>query len=486
MSEPLKICFAASEVSPYAKTGGLADVARALPRELQRRGHDVRVFMPLHGTIDREAHVLKPVEFAQEMRIRQGATEYVCSLWTAAEPSGRMPYFVDCPPLFHRDGIYSSGEDEGHRFALFSRAVIESCQRMGWSPNLFHCNDWHTALLPLLLKTVYEWDQLFHRSKTLLTIHNIGSQGAFPAGIVDALGLGEWRQLFDQREMAAGAINFLRTGLIHADVISTVSPSYAREIQTADYGMGLQEVLRARRESLIGILNGVDYDEWNPDSDPLIPHHFSAEELEGKQLNKRALIEQAGLADGAETPLIGIVSRLAHQKGFDLCFDVLPRLIPATGLRLVALGTGESVYEEFFQGLHDRFPGHVAYYRGYSEQLAHLIEAGSDMFLMPSRYEPCGLNQMFSMRYGTIPIVRRTGGLADSVQLFDRSSGNGTGFVFDHFNTAALRFALDYALTTYSKQALWQRLIQNAMRQDYSWALQAARYVDLYTRVARA
>ena len=482
MQSRLKICFAASEVTPFAKTGGLADVAAALPRQLHAAGHEVRTFLPLHSVIDPREYGLQTVDFLQNVSVKLDWRTVTFSVWTAPMPHSDLAvYFVDCPELFHRPQLYTSDPDEPRRFALFSRAVIECCQRMGWAPDVIHCNDWHTALIPLLLRTVYAWDRLFGTTRTALTIHNIGYQGVFSAGWIDELGLGEWRHLFDQDDVRSGRVNFLRTGLIYADVITAVSPTYAREIRTPKYGMGLEDLLNSRAPRLVGILNGVDYDEWSPERDRFIPHRYSRRRLEGKTKTKRYLLGQLGLDTDAAAPLLGVVSRLVPQKGFDLCFPVLPELLVTTPLRIAILGTGDSSYEEFFQWLHRRFPDRAVYYRGYNEELAHLIEAGSDMFLMPSRYEPCGLNQLFSLRYGTPPIVRRTGGLADSVTQFDPRSGEGTGFVFEHFTPDGLRWALGMALETYGRPMLWRQLVRNAMAQDFSWARQAERYIELYS-----
>jgi starch synthase len=484
MASALKICYAASEVAPFAKTGGLADVSAALPRQLHRTGHDVRVFMPLYSTIDRTGHDFHRVDFAQNVEVRLGWKTYAFSLWTAPLPgSGPAVYFVDCPELYLRPEIYTSDSDEPQRFALLGRAVFESCQRMGWAPDVLHANDWHTALLPLLRRTVYEWDHLFRKTRTVVAIHNIGYQGLFPAEVIADLGLSEWRHLFDQEDLAAGRVSFLKTGLIYADLVTTVSPTYAREIQTDGYGMGLAALLRARAESLIGILNGVDYDEWSPEKDRFIPHRFSRKRLAGKKKNKRYLLESLGLGKDAEPPLVGVVSRLVEQKGFDLCVPLLPEVLATSDLRMSVLGSGERKYEEFFTWLQDRFPQRVVFYRGHNNELAHLIEAGADMLLMPSRYEPCGLNQMFSLRYGTIPIVRKTGGLADSVRAFDPETGEGTGFVFDHFSPEGLRWALELALSTFRDRPAWKQLVANAMAQNHSWENQADRYVEVYSRL---
>ncbi len=484
MSASLKVCFAASEVAPFAKTGGLADVAAALPAELGRQGHDVRVFLPFYGSIHAERHGLERVGFIQDVPVRLGEREHRFHLWTAPLPGADVrAYFVECRELYHRERFYTQDEDEPVRFALFCRAVLESCQRMGWGPDVVHANDWHAALLPLLLRTVYEWDALFRDTRSLVTIHNIGYQGTFPAAWIQALGLGDFAHLFDQDDLRAGRVNFLRTGLLYAHVVSTVSPTYAREIRTPELGMGLDGLLRAREETLVGILNGVDYGIWSPERDELIPHRYSRKRPEGKRKNKVRLLEEAGLAPGEEAPLFGIVSRLAHQKGFDLCEDVLPGFLAAEDARLVVLGTGEARYETFFRRLAERFRGRVAYLAAYSEEVSHRIEAGADLFLMPSRYEPCGLNQMFSLRYGTIPVVHRTGGLADTVTTFDPETGEGNGVAFEHFTPAGLSWALRYAVELYRDPAARKRVIANAMACNWSWETQAAEYVALYRRM---
>jgi len=485
MAAPYSICFASSEIAPFAKTGGLADVTAALAKHLHRRGHDVRPFLPFYGAVAREGRAFHPVEFARDVPVPLGARTVRFTLWTAPlGPDGPPVYLVECPEMFARPRIYSEDWDEPERFVLFSRAVLESCQRMGWAPDVFHCHDWHTALVPLLLRTLYGWDSLFRRSRTLLTIHNIGYQGVWGTDRLDALGLAPWAERFDASERHAGRINFLRTGIEQADLLSTVSPTHAREIQTDEYGMGLGAVLRARARHLVGILNGIDEDEWDPSRDRFLPHPYSSRRLAGKAHNKADLIRAMGLTSPDGAPLAGIVSRLIPQKGFDLCVPVLPEVLARSDLRLVVLGSGEARYEGFFEALRRRAPGRVGFYRGYHEELAHRIEAGADLFLMPSQYEPCGLNQMFSQTYGTIPVVRRTGGLADSVEPWDPSAGTGTGFVFEHYTADGLRWALARALDTWRDRAAWRRLVRNAMAQDFSWTSRTDRYLELYARLA--
>jgi starch synthase len=318
-----------------------------------------------------------------------------------------------------------------------------------------------------------------------MTIHNIGYQGVVGAVAGGELLAGAGIELLHQEELRAGRINMLRHGLLYADLLTTVSPSYAREIQTAEYGMGLEDTLRARSDSLLGILNGVDYEEWDPRVDRWLPRHFGAAQLGVKAGLKQEFLARLGLAAAERRPLIGMVSRLATQKGFDLLITALPKLLATRDFNLAVLGTGEPQYEAFFTALEQQHPGRVHFKRGYSDELAHWIEAASDMFLMPSHYEPCGLNQMYSLRYGTVPIVRRTGGLADSVQHFDVATGLGTGIVFNDYNDIAVSWAIGHALDLYQQKGAWRRLVQNGMAQDFSWNRQVQRYVEAYERLAQ-
>jgi starch synthase len=370
------------------------------------------------------------------------------------------------------------------RFILLSRAAIEMCQNMGFAPDIFHCHDWHTALVPLYLKSHYAWDRLFRNTRSVLTIHNIGYQGIFSAGILQDLGLRDDANKLHQEDLARGIVNFLKTGLLYADLLTTVSPTYAQEILGEEYGMGLQDTLRWRRGSLVGILNGVDYTEWNPADDPLIPHSYDSRRIAGKKKNKLALMQELGLDCSDDMPLIGMVTRLTGQKGIDLVQQLVPAMLGHRRFALAVLGSGESKYEQFFQWLQNTYRDRVCFYRGFSNKLAHQIEAGSDLFLMPSLFEPCGLNQMYSLRYGTVPIVRRTGGLADSVQLFDPHSGIGTGIVFNDYNVPALGWALNYAFDLYQDKTTWRKLVRNGMARDFSWERQGQVYVDLFRQIS--
>jgi starch synthase len=478
---PLKICFASAEVTPFAKAGGLADVSGALLKYLHADGHDVRLFMPGYSSIQREGLEIYPVDFLRELSVTLGTHRYDFSVSTAQLPdSSAFVYLVDCPALFNRPSLYTADADEHRRFLVLTHAAFICCQRMAFAPQIMHFNDWHTAAGALLLRSTYAWDRLFQASRSVLTVHNIGYQGILSSALHAEVLPGGPVSMLDAVDFAAGRINLLRTGLAYANRITTVSPTYARELRTAEYGMGMETILRKRTDAIVGILNGVDYDEWDPRRDRYVSQHYGANQLGVKAEIKDEFLQRIILTGGSRTALIGIVSRLATQKGFDLLFDSLPLLLQAREFNLVVLGTGEARYENFFSALQRRFPARVHFERRYSDELAHWIEAASDMFLMPSRYEPCGLNQMYSMRYGTVPIVRRTGGLADSVQHFDATTGSGTGIVFNDYNAEAVTWALNTALDLYQNKAAWRRLMQNGMAQDYSWSRQVRGYVEMY------
>jgi len=478
----VRICFLSAEYSPFAKTGGLGDVSAALTRKLAERGHDVRVFIPRHAQMDLRGVDLHPVDFLQDLTVQVGPHTIRYGVQTARVPDSALwVYLVDCPALFDRPRIYSDAPDEHVRYLMLTRAGLECCQRMGFAPEIVHANDWHTAFAPLLLRTAYAWDRgMFGAARSVLTIHNIGYQGVFSAGRSGDLGPGVGIEWLHQADLAAGRVNPMRHGVMYADAVTTVSPTYAAEICTPDGGHGLDADLRARGAAVSGILNGVDYDEWNPATDRYIPYRYDVQDLGGKARNREALLDLLRVQASATTPLIGMVTRLTQQKGIDLLYDTLPEVLESGAARLVALGSGEQHYEQFLHGLQDRFPGRAVFYSGYSEELAHFIEAAADVFLMPSMYEPCGLNQMYSLKYGTVPIVRRTGGLADSVQQFDPASGQGTGIVFNDFDAGGVRWALATALEWFSWPSVWRRLMLNGMRQDFSWDRQVGEYEQLY------
>jgi starch synthase len=477
----LKICILSSEIMPFAKTGGLADVVGALVRELAGAGHEIRAFMPLYASVRRAHAGTQSVLGLQNIGVTIGSRVYVFSVRTANVPgTGIAMYLIDCPELFDRPSVYTRDPDEHRRFLLFTRAVIESCLRLGFGPDIFHCHDWHTGFLPLFLKSLYAPVPLFAHSKSVMTIHNIGYQGVIPRAFIGDLELGPGEALLDAADLQFGVINSLKTGIKFADTVTTVSPTYAREITGGSLGMGLESTLRARKQPVIGILNGVDYREWDPRHDAHLSVHFSPENLGGKRANKRELLSASGLDPDEQKPLLAMVTRLASQKGIDLLLDPLPKLLGERAAALVVLGSGDERYAAFFASLTRRFPGQAAFSSGHDESRAHLIEAGSDIFLMPSQYEPCGLNQMYSLKYGTIPVVRRTGGLADSVRHYDPATGEGTGCVFNDYDSPAVEWALRTALGWFANPEDWRRLMRNAMLEDFSWGRQIERYVEVF------
>jgi starch synthase len=481
----LKICLTSSELTPLAKTGGLADVSSALAVYLHEAGHDVRVLIPFYSRIGRLGLDIEEVAVLADMEVMLGSVSQRFSIFKAVLPGTDLPvYLLYCPELFGRDAIYTEDYDEHLRFVLLSRAAIEMCQQLQFAPDIFHCHDWQTALIPLYLRSTYAWDRLFADTVSVLTIHNIGYQGMFPAYVLPQLNLTGAEHHLHQDDLKDGVINFLKTGVLYANVITTVSPTYAREIMGEDYGMGLNGNLRDRADTVVGILNGVDYEEWNPETDSLIPANYARGKMQGKKVCKKALMQEMGLDYDDKRPVIGIVSRLVGQKGFDLVQNVVPGLLAQRDFAIVALGSGESRYENFFTWLQHSFPGRAGFYRGFSNKLAHWIEAGSDMFLMPSLYEPCGLNQMYSLKYGTVPIVRETGGLADSVSQLNPADGSGTGVLFRDYNDVGLRWAINVALDAYAVKPLWRKIIKNGMAEDFSWDRQGELYVDLFRQLS--
>src|ERR1700758_1119264 len=477
----MHIAFVASECVPFSKTGGLADVVGALPRALAAAGHQVSVYLPRYRMTklpDAQTVVRSvTVPFDDEYRF--------CSVVTGGSHSGIRFYFVDYPPYFDRDALYGTpaGDypDNAERFALFSRAVLEASKVIG-APQIFHCHDWQSALVPVLLRTVYAEDPAFRDVGTVFTIHNMGYQGLFPPETLPLLML-PW-DLFTMSKMEFfGQVNFLKGALTYSDYVTTVSKKYSQEIQTTEYGFGLEGVLRDRAATVTGILNGVDYEEWSPQTDKFIVAKYSPQDLAGKALCKKDLLAAFGVTNAdPKIPVIGIVSRFAAQKGFDLIAQVADRLAREEMI-VVALGAGDKTYEEMFVRLNKQFPNKIAVKVAYDNAIAHKIEAGSDMFLMPSRYEPCGLNQIYSLKYGTVPIVRATGGLDDTIEPWDARTGKGTGFKFTEYNGESLLLTIKQALTAYRDQTSWQALMRNGMNKDFSWAASAREYGKVYERV---
>jgi starch synthase len=478
----MKIIFAASECVPFAKTGGLADVVGALPQALAELGHSVSVYLPKYKqTKLPDAKVLLPsvtVPFDDQYRF--------CSILDGGKRSGVQFYFIDYPPFFDRDALYGTpaGDypDNAERFALYCRAVLEASKVLG-VPDIFHCHDWQSALIPVLLETSYADDPVFRNTHTVFTIHNIGYQGLFPPDTLPLLML-PWDLFTIDKMEFWGKVNFLKAALAFSDHLTTVSRKYAQEIQTSEYGFGLEGVLRARAGSLTGILNGVDYGEWSPDKDKFIVRQYSAENLEGKKECKYDLLRQFGLENAPiDTPVIGIVSRFVAQKGFDLIADIANDLARLP-LIITALGSGDKEYQDLLLKLQKQHPEKIAVKVAYDNALSHKIEAGADMFLMPSRYEPCGLNQMYSLKYGTVPIVRATGGLDDTIEPWDVATGKGTGFKFSAYSGVALLNCIHEALRAFKDQNGWSKLMQNGMKKDFSWNASAREYVRVYEKLS--
>jgi starch synthase len=478
----VRILFVASEGVPYSKTGGLADVVGALPKALAGLGFEVEVLLPRY----RMTKAGRTVPALKSLTLPLGSGFEFASIQDGGAADGVHVYFVDCPQYFDREGLYQDrGQDypdNAERFAAFSFAALEFVKRGAAPPDIIHCHDWQSALVPIYLRNLYAEDEFLRKTAVLFTIHNLGYQGLFPAEILPRISLPSGLFTIDGLEYY-GKVNLLKGGIIFSDFVTTVSRKYAEEIQTPEYGCGLEGVLRWRASRLQGIVNGVDYGAWNPADDKLLAANYTPENLAGKQTCKKALLEKMGMTAPVLTrPVIGIVSRFAAQKGFDLIADIAERLAELD-LCVVALGTGEPVYEELFRTMAAKYPGKFLVKVAYDNTLAHQIEAGADMFLMPSRYEPCGLNQIYSMKYGTVPVARATGGLDDTIEAFDGKTG--TGFKFSEYSPQALLTAIQGALEVYRQPKAWQRLMLNGMKKDFSWASSAKQYAKIYQSLNR-
>mgnify|MGYP001459483806 CR=1 FL=1 len=494
----MRILLAASEVAPLAKTGGLADVCGALPRALARLGHEVAVILPFYAAVDRRR--FQPTPLLRGITVHLPADNRDLNVWeltlpgAADAPHPVRVWLVEDDALFGRPALYAEHgrdyPDNAFRFAYFCLAALWTLKGLGWYPDVIHCNDWQTALIPVYLRhyDAVRADADLARIRTLFTIHNISYQGLFPPHFVHGLGLPP--HLYQPEAMEFhGHLNLLKGGLLYSDALSTVSRQYAREIQTPEFGYGLEGLLRLRAADLTGILNGIDVEEWDPARDPALAAPYSPTRLRGKAACKKALQQACGLPARPGTPLLGMISRLVEQKGLDLVAEVLPDLLQ-DDVQFVLLGSGQPEYHALFTALARKFPRKIAVHLRFDNDLAHRIEAGADLFLMPSRFEPCGLNQLYSLRYGTLPVVRRTGGLADSVVNATAATikaGTATGFVFTPCEARAFAAALRRALRLYRKEPdTWTRLVRNAMVQDFSWARSARAYEKLYRKLARS
>ncbi len=483
----MKIAFASSEVVPFAKTGGLADVAGALPKELAKLGNEVKVFMPKYYTINEYEYGHQYDSLIGELKVSTGGYEHSVHVFYGKLPGSDVDiYFVHYPNFFHRDKIYTEDWDEDERFILFSKTVIQIMQKLGWAPDIMHVNDWQTALIPVFLKENYAWDKLFQKTKTVLTIHNIGYQGRFSIESYKRAELPS--HLYENNGILVheGDSNFLKAGILYADVINTVSATYAKELLTPEMGAGMHQYLLQRKNDFYGILNGVDYNIWNPEIDEHIPYHYSLKNLSGKEKNKKYLLKKFNISFNPSVPTIGIISRLVKQKGFDIISEILESILNLN-IQLIVLGSGEKQYEEMFKSVAKIYPDKVGVNIGYNENLAHLIEAGADIFLMPSHYEPCGLNQIYSLKYGTVPVVRKTGGLADTVQDWNEFNAYGqdigNGFSFYEYSGKALLQSINRAINDFYNKPVWKKIQYNGMIKDYSWEHSAKEYVNLYNKI---
>ena len=482
MARPLNILFVSSEVHPFAKTGGLGDVSGALPRALKELGHDVRVILPKYRSVDRAKRAVKPT--GRTVTVTVGPKTVTGELYEGRLHRSMPVYMVNQSDYFDREGFYgdASGEfhDNAERFIFFNRAVLAACKSLDFQPDIIHCNDWQTGLIPCYLQTFYNSDPFFENTRTVFSIHNLGYQGNFDKRTIPVANLPwdlftlEGVEFYDQ-------FSFLKAGLVFADVLTTVSKTYRREILTPEHGFQMDGVLRHHQDKLFGILNGVDYREWDPQNDAHIKTRYGPKSLKGKPECKKSLLRKLSLPIKEKTPLICMVTRLSPQKGIDLVVQSFSELL-ALDAAWVILGSGEADYETFFRDQSTLHPERFRYVSGFDEKLAHQIIAGSDLLLMPSQYEPCGLTQMYALRYGTVPVVRRVGGLADTVKSFQPGKNQGTGFLFKHAEAKELMRSLKKALALHSRKKDWRTLMLNGMKKDFGWDQAAKHYDRLYRR----
>ncbi len=491
-TKKLKILFVTSEVVPFVKTGGLADVSSALPQRLSEMGHEVRIVVPKYGAVDDRKFKIHEVVRLKDLKIQIGDKEVTFSLKSCFLPGQKVRvqiYFLDNQEYFgSRNSLYTdplTGEnfsDNDERFILLSRSVFELISKLGWIPDIIHCNDWQCGLIPAYLKTIYKDEEQFSKFKTLFTIHNLAYQGEFPKSSFNKTGLPE--ELNSEKGLEIyGKINFMKSGLIFADVINTVSETYAEEIRKDDeLGAGLKNELAKRKNDLYGIVNGIDMRVWNPEKDKLLPKKYSLKNLNNKIENKKELTQKFGFKFDESIPVVGVITRLFDAKGVDLISESFKDLMNLD-IQLILLGTGDKKYHTFFDKMAEKYKEKFACYLGFNDELAHLIEGGADIFIMPSRYEPCGLNQMYSLIYGTVPVVRETGGLADTVINYDEKTGAGNGFVFKKYNSSAFTKELRRAVDVFQDKKTWNKIMKAGMKSDFSWTSSAKKYVELYKTV---
>ncbi len=481
----LKVLFASPEVVPFVKTGGLADVSGMLPRILAEMGHTVAVVLPKYSIIPDE--LLRNAVVGPSIDLPVGDGRETMKLYRLADKATSLEYFfIDHAEFFDRTSLYvdpDTGEDypDNHiRFSAFCRAILELAKKIDWRPDIIHANDWQTGLLPVYLATTYKSDPYFANARTVFTIHNLAYQGKFPEESFGDLHLPADLYYPTGPFEFYGQVNLMKAAISYATLINTVSERYAMEIQTTpEYGAGLEGVLASRSKDVYGIINGVDYSDWSPSRDSLIMNRYGISNLSGKRADRVELVNRLGLPLRDHVPLIGMITRLADQKGLDLIEAAADELF-ALDMQMVVLGTGDAKYHELLRKLESKYPDKFRVLLKYDNEMAHWIEAGADLFLMPSRYEPCGLNQLYSLKYGTLPIVRATGGLADSIDDIDPAAGTGTGFVFEAYDPDAMLTAIRRAIDLFGRKRVWRKIMKRAMTRDFSWSRSAEKYVDLY------
>lgn len=479
-----RILFVSSEVDPFAKTGGLADVAMALPKELVTKGHDVRIVMPKYKSIEEKLDITTSMSVWVGSRKELFAIRELNLPFVQGGKSYKIKiYFVDSAYYFNRDGFYGY-DDDGERFAFFCKSVLEMLPRIDFNPEILHCNDWHTGPICMLLKecSEYRYNNYFNNIKTVFTIHNLRYQGDFPRDIIYLFNVSDEVFVPDKVELY-GKFNYMKAGIAYADIVSTVSENYSREIQTDYYGEKLDGLLRKRKDDLIGIINGLNYDVFNSSTDKKLYKNYSLTNIKDKYFNKKKLQEEFNLPQN-DVPVISIITRLTEQKGINLIMEKLEELIHKD-VQFLVLGSGDKDYEYGLQHFRDRFPKKIGIYIGFNATLANRIYAGSDMFLMPSRFEPCGLGQLISFRYGTVPIARQTGGLADTVIDYNGDNENGNGFTFHDFNSGDMFYAIQRAIDLYNNKKDWTKLVKKIIKLDYSWSSSAEKYLELYDKMSQ-
>jgi len=490
MAKGFNVLFVTSEVFPYSKTGGLADVSNSLPQALNSLGNDVRIISPKYGQLDERRLQIHEIKRLKDLKLTVNSKETRFSIKSSfihGKNTKAQMYLMESNDFFKNKGIYQNSKtkkdfpNNDERYLFFCKAVLEILEILQWKPDVIHCNDWQTGLIPAMLKTIYKSNPYYFGIKTLFTIHNLAYQGNFPKSTFSKTGLPD-SVLTEKGGLHYGQFSYLKTGLNYADKINTVSRKYAEEIRTSkEYGCGLQDVLNARKKDLFGILNGIDYSIWNPTVDKLIPYRYTHQEIPLKYENKRELLEKYNIEYDENIPLIGVISRLVDQKGFDLIEKILPQLMKEK-VHMIILGTGEEKYHNFLKKAEKKYKNKLAIHIGFDEGLAHHIEAASDIYLMPSKYEPCGLNQMYSLRYGTVPVVRNTGGLADTI--IDYRKPNGNGFLFDKYDAGDLFKTVKKAIALFDDKIKWNKLVRQGMSLDFSWKVSAQQYMKLYKEIS--